>query len=527
MAGEGGAGTRPSDGEARAAAPRTGRETVRTWGRRARRWARRAVAFTTKAVGTLLVVWIMWLLGYELLGKHRIEIEAIGVPRSLIRDGFSAEVATRRLQDALKAIADRAQTTMKKADVQVGQTLPDITIPAAGVSVAGMAASIRRLLPEGWRHEVSGEFTASGGQLALRLRENESVVFQGKASDSDVCHGLIKTNPVDSLINRGALKLVEKIEPFIAAVYYHEVKCDKIARALADHIIISLPSDDENVSHAYNMKGIFAWQRGDYREALEYLEAAKGLSLSLSNLGDFFAQLGRYGIALAAFREALRLDHGSAEAHLGIAKVWDATRLIEGTAGLPREEVLTDPQFGLTTVAIGFWNNYGTVSESIAEYRRAIWLDPTLSDAHYYLGDIYRKQGNLDDAAAEYREAIRVENAHTQPGSDRVVEPYVNLANALLSQGRRVEAIDYFREAIRADPKHASLHYELGITLRDLARSTNGSEELNNLQDACTAFEQASALAAEDRDYRAWLSEFHLRVAETDAMLVALSAGLD
>lgn len=487
--------------------------------RKAKRWAGRGVALTTKILGTLFIVWIVWLLADALLGKHRVDIEAIGVPKSLVKAGFSGEVATRRLRDAVKAIDDRVHTTMKKSDVEVGQPLPDVTIPAAGVSVAGVAASIRRLLPKGWRNDVSGEFTVSGAQLALRLRVNDEVVFQENASDSDPCHPLSQTNAIDTLIDRGALRLVEKIQPFIAAVYYHEVKCDAAAEALANRIIMSLPNDDENVAHAYNMKGVFAYQRHDYNEALEYLQAAADkTSISLDNIGDFFARFGKYDIALAKFREALRLDHTSAEAHFGIAAVWDATRS-PGAVGTPAEEFSTDPQFGLTSVDVGFWSTKGTADQSIAEYRRALWLDPTLPDAHYNLGDIYRDQGNLNGAIAEYREGIRIENAHARYDGEQVVDPYVNLAIALQTLGRRAEAIDYLREAVRLDPKAANLQYLLGVQLKELAGSATEPERSSNLRDACAAIVQATMNTGNGKDDRQFREAINSQIAEIDKSL--------
>ena len=46
--------------------------------------------------------------------------------------------------------------------------------------------------------------------------------------------------------------------------------------------------------------------------------------------------------------------------------------------------------------------------EDIAEYKKAIALDPDDVDAHYYLGDDYRIQGRLKDAIAEFKEVLRL-----------------------------------------------------------------------------------------------------------------------
>jgi serine/threonine-protein kinase len=99
----------------------------------------------------------------------------------------------------------------------------------------------------------------------------------------------------------------------------------------------------------------------------------------------------------------------------------------------------------------------GKLDEAIAEYREALRLkaDP---DAHINLANALRDQGRLDEATAEYHKALRLKPAH----------PLVhnNLGNALLDQGKLDEAIAEWRKALKLKPDYASAHTDLGIGLR-------------------------------------------------------------
>ena len=103
-------------------------------------------------------------------------------------------------------------------------------------------------------------------------------------------------------------------------------------------------------------------------------------------------------------------------------------------------------------------HDQGKLDEAIAEYREAIRLKPDYAEAHYNLGIALSDQGKLDEAIAEYREAIRL-----KPDS---ADAHNNLGIALQDQGKLDEAIAEYREAIRLKPDYAEAHNNLGIALQ-------------------------------------------------------------
>jgi tetratricopeptide (TPR) repeat protein len=98
----------------------------------------------------------------------------------------------------------------------------------------------------------------------------------------------------------------------------------------------------------------------------------------------------------------------------------------------------------------------GKMDEAAAEFREALQVDPELAEAHVYLGTILGHQGKLEEAVGEFREAIRIDPA--------LSEAHAYLGKVLGHQGKLREAATSLRKAVRLNPDSALAHYNLGIT---------------------------------------------------------------
>jgi lipoprotein NlpI len=99
---------------------------------------------------------------------------------------------------------------------------------------------------------------------------------------------------------------------------------------------------------------------------------------------------------------------------------------------------------GLLGTALG---GQGKTDEAIAEFRKAIELDPRFAVAHSSLGNVLSDQGKTDEAIAEYRKAIELD--------PRDATSHISLGNTLSGQGKTEEAMTEYNAAIRLDPKNA------------------------------------------------------------------------
>jgi tetratricopeptide (TPR) repeat protein len=125
----------------------------------------------------------------------------------------------------------------------------------------------------------------------------------------------------------------------------------------------------------------------------------------------------------------------------------------------------------------------------VAEFRKAIALDPTQPDAHYTLGVTLWQQGELPGAEGELRAAI-----HAKPD---YAEAHYTLGTVLKQEGKLPEAAATLREATRLEPDFSGAHTTLAAVLRQLgdrdaaaAEAKAGAEiarDKNNLQAAVFA----------------------------------------
>ena len=98
----------------------------------------------------------------------------------------------------------------------------------------------------------------------------------------------------------------------------------------------------------------------------------------------------------------------------------------------------------------------GNLEQALIELRQAIEIAPDFTHAHYNLGNAFLLKEEYEDAVQAYREAIRLD-----PDIGQV---RINLGKALAFTGRLSEAITEFHLAQRTSPDDADL-YEFGHTL--------------------------------------------------------------
>jgi predicted CXXCH cytochrome family protein len=96
-------------------------------------------------------------------------------------------------------------------------------------------------------------------------------------------------------------------------------------------------------------------------------------------------------------------------------------------------------------------------------------LYPDDSDAHFNLALAYGAMGNAEEIA-EYRRALKID-------PDLVVT-YINWGAALYEKGQYQDAIKVYREGINVNPLIASLHYSLGLALEQEKKTAEAEAEM-------------------------------------------------
>ncbi len=162
----------------------------------------------------------------------------------------------------------------------------------------------------------------------------------------------------------------------------------------------------------------------------------------------------------------------------------------------------------------GAYERMDMLEEAVAEFRKAIELDPMRARYHTALGATLHRMGRLDEAERELKKALIVDHYELMALWDlgalqlrrgepqkaiatfnraldldpRSLEPRANLGLALLRSGETDEAIRHFEIAAKQAPGNAQLHLHLGTAL-----ALKG-----NFGEAQRHYEEASRLDPDD-----------------------------
>ena len=105
----------------------------------------------------------------------------------------------------------------------------------------------------------------------------------------------------------------------------------------------------------------------------------------------------------------------------------------------------------------------GKIDAAIAEYQKAIDLDPKYALPHNNLGVIFKEQDKIDAAIAEYQKAIDLD--------PKFAMPHANLGDIYKRRGEPEKAISEFTRAVALDPKSWASD-ELKALLKTDAKAT-------------------------------------------------------
>ena len=122
--------------------------------------------------------------------------------------------------------------------------------------------------------------------------------------------------------------------------------------------------------------------------------------------------------------------------------------------------------FGLLPVVAGLivlafavraWFQVRVWKDSLTLFQHAAKVTIDNYMAYNNLGILLADEGRLDEAIAQYREALRIhpQFAFTQN----------NIGNALMQKDQLDQAVIHFNEALRLDPDYAEAHNNLGIAM--------------------------------------------------------------
>jgi TolB-like protein/Flp pilus assembly protein TadD len=190
----------------------------------------------------------------------------------------------------------------------------------------------------------------------------------------------------------------------------------------------------------------------------------KGRSLWLKRSGDNIPK------AIALYEQVIARDPNYALAYSGLAEAYAVLPLYSGIApreayakakaaalkALQLDDKLAEPHaaFGLLLCSSDF-----DMTGSVAEFQRAIALNPNYATAHQWLGvQPLTALGRFNEAIAEAKRAIELDPLAPTSNAD--------LGWILMMAGRYDDAISQLRKTLEIDPTFYPTHYNLGVALQ-------------------------------------------------------------
>ncbi|HEY1265786.1 MAG TPA: tetratricopeptide repeat protein [Candidatus Binatia bacterium] len=160
---------------------------------------------------------------------------------------------------------------------------------------------------------------------------------------------------------------------------------------------------------------------------------------------------------------------------LGLA-TWRQAFIWHDSGTLWRHTVSVMPESSVANYNLGVAvEAEGDIEDAMADYRKAISLDEAYAEARYNLARLLARKGDIDEAISEYRRTAAIEPTDA--------DTHNNLALLLMKRGKNDEARAELMRTIQIDPNHARAHYNLGKLLASEGR----------LDDATSHFQRAIA----------------------------------
>jgi tetratricopeptide (TPR) repeat protein len=232
----------------------------------------------------------------------------------------------------------------------------------------------------------------------------------------------------------------QKREPKLSAIY-NEIgnayvglnKPDKAAEYYRKAITPEQPSGAPH----FNLGRIYRGQNNPTAARAEFLKAIAAepqLVVAYSNLGFVLHEMKRYDEAQEALQLGLQKDDSE-------FMFESAIHNLLGDIYLRKEKV----------------------EEAVAEFKQAVQLDPDWSDPHRLLGYTYRTAGDLDKALEEFKTAQKL-------GADEPEIIYC-VGGILRHMRRMADAVEEYKKAVELNRRDAYAYMALAACYKDLGQA--------------------------------------------------------
>jgi protein O-GlcNAc transferase len=151
--------------------------------------------------------------------------------------------------------------------------------------------------------------------------------------------------------------------------------------------------------------------------------------------------------------KAVQLSPDRADIRCSLANIMKFSGKIDEAIEMYKEAIRLDPEYAEACNNLGAtMNDAGRYDEAIDYLIQALKIRPDYAEAFYNLGNTYKERDEIDKAIDNYNQAIK----------NNYPDAYINLGVILMEIGNEVDAIKYFKEAIKLKPDSTVAYNNLG-----------------------------------------------------------------
>jgi tetratricopeptide (TPR) repeat protein len=497
----------------------------------------------------LAVILIIFFGGYAVISAamtSTIEFQPIDVPKELTDRGQTGEILAQRLRDEINELYHDARTTKvsntpasyraplfrenaSDADrspvgsdnsiisaITTGRTKPQFDVSYGGVSLAAAIYYLHLFIgpPDTF---IKGEVTV-GEKPPINLGGNfnkqaPKFLMRVRIANKGTIYTLDK--PADNLdvpLKSAALRVLEQIDPYIAASYYDRKAEYQEARRMIQVCLSNNNPDD--TKWALNLSALITnkLKQKLEKDALaddsekqlhrnETIAEFKSLTEKYPdfpppyyNLAEAYIADSQYSMALKNALVGIGYDRNKHSRAIGYYKAGKSLRFMkqddEAIENF-RLAVEDNPTFS------GAFTEWGSIMRSRRDnrqaralYEKAIAANPKEPSAYNLLGIMDWEGGDQDKAIIQFQNAIDADPNWPQP--------HYNLGRVLSIAGQFQKANTAFKKATELDKTHALAFAFWGRNLAIMARQQRGKIAAAIFKESISVLDSASRLSESD-----------------------------
>lgn len=248
----------------------------------------------------------------------------------------------------------------------------------------------------------------------------------------------------------------------------------------------------------WNQSKLYADPRVLYEETLRRNPSAWLAHLNLGFLAEHDPAQGREG-AIAHYQAALAINPDEAQVHSNLGTIWMEMGRYEDALKEQQTAVRLAPGYAEAYMNMGAdLQHLGRYPEAEAAFQNALAIKPGLATARYDLAVMLTYGGRRGEALSQVNEALTIQPdypdarrlqrdlvsgaAASQPSEPGARSPeaktHADLAEKLMQTGQLEESAAQLREALRIEPSAAAVRGALGYVLWGMNRAPEAEREL-------------------------------------------------